>query len=174
MRTVIAFLLLYDAAVAQTLDRIVVEVAPGVTVELTDLAARDAEMRTPLHQVAATTGDAELVRLMLERGADARARDVSGRTPLHAAAEAGAPLGVLAALLGGGADLRARDSAGLTAQHLAATAEGAALLAMAGGEGCARDAGGAPALSAAMLERIRVEAPAVYPQARVIFLDCLR
>jgi hypothetical protein len=169
----VMLMLLSSTAAAQTVDGLFVRVAPGVVIELGDLGATDAEMATPLHRAAAATGDPELIRRMLALGADPRARDVRGRTPLHAAAEAGAPLGVMAALLGGGADVGARDVEGVTALSLAATAEAAALLAVAGGDACATDARGWQALSAEMLERIRVEAPSLYPQARAAWLACL-
>jgi len=148
---------------------------PGVIVRLDDLdlRARDAEMATPLHRVAETTGDPELIRAMLARGAAPNARDAAGRTPLHYAAAADAPPGVLAALLGGGADADAADARGETPLHVAATAQAAGLLTLAGADPCATDARGRPALSAETLERLRQAAPDAFPVARAAFLSCL-
>jgi ankyrin repeat protein len=173
MRLLTFLILLCAPVFAQTVDSVYVEVAPGVVVELSDLDSRDARMATPLHRAAAATTDPELIRMMLARGADPGARDAEGRTPLHDAAAAGAPLGVLAALLGGGADPTARDAAGETPLALAATAEAAALLTVVGGDPCATDAGGSPALTEAMLESIREQAPDLYPRMRDAYLGCL-
>lgn len=160
---------------AQSIGDVSVQAAPGVWVELrdVDVAARDAEMRTPLHRAAAAVADGDLIRAMIDRGADPNARDVEGRTPLHAAAAAGAPLTVVAALLGGGADARATDVAGLTPLHMAAGPDVAAILAIGGADPCALDAFGWPALDAETLERIRQEAPSLYDAAKAAFLNCL-
>jgi FOG: Ankyrin repeat len=50
--------------------------------------ARNSRGETPLH-CAAGSGHSDVVRLLLERGADPEARDVSGRTPDSYALEAG-------------------------------------------------------------------------------------
>ena len=47
-----------------------------------DLSAVDLQFRTPLHW-AAVLGSAEVVRLLVERGADPSATDAVGATPLH-------------------------------------------------------------------------------------------
>lgn len=133
-------------------------------------------MQTPLHLAAATTGDPELIGLMIARGADPSARDASGRTPLHEAAARNPVMGVTAALAGLGAPLGARDAAGETPLHAAARAgatAAAALLVLVGADACARDAAGRPALDAATLERVRTQAPDAYPAVRDAFLDCL-
>ncbi|SDZ74017.1 ankyrin repeat domain-containing protein [Rubrimonas cliftonensis] len=138
-----------------------------------ELEARDAEMATPLHRAAESVGDGDLIRAMVERGANPRALDANGLSPLHYAARAGAPVGVLAALLGAGADPLARDARGETALHMAKDATTAALLVAAGADACGKDARGAPALPAETLERIRIETPELYGVARAAFLDCL-
>jgi ankyrin repeat protein len=133
-------------------------------------------MQTPLHLAAASTGDPELIGLMIARGADPAARDASGRTPLHEAAARNPNVGVTAALAGLGAPLGARDAAGETPLHAAARAAAtaaAALLVLVGADACARDAAGRPALDAATLERVRMQAPDAYPAVRDAFLDCL-
>jgi hypothetical protein len=173
MRTATILMLLAAQAAAQTVEGLFVRVAPGVVVDLSDLDVRDDRMATPLHRVVAVTEDVELVRLMLERGADARARDAEGLTPLHGAAMTGAQPGILAALLDGGAEASARDVRGRTALHLASTAAGAAALIAAGADACALDAEGRAALAPDMLEAIRRHAPEAYPAAREAFLGCL-
>ncbi len=65
---------------------------------------------TPLHQ-AARSGDQDMVRLLLEFGADLTARDPGGATPLHHAAYFGHPQ-VAQELLASGADPEAKDGAG--------------------------------------------------------------
>ncbi len=89
----------------------------GEAVRLLELApdlvnACDRKGATPLHQ-AAEEGDAELVRWLLARGADARKKDLRGLTPLDRAALAADPrnrnverFGEIAKLLlEGGADM---------------------------------------------------------------------
>ena len=67
---------------------------------------------TPLHH-AARAGDAAMVRLLLENGADVSARCGLGETPLHHAAYWGHPE-VAQELLAAGADPNAVDGAGYT------------------------------------------------------------
>ena len=67
----------------------------------------------PLHE-AARHGHAELVRLLLERGARVNARSGTGRTALHLAAEEG-HADVVRVLVDSGADVSIRDGRGKTA-----------------------------------------------------------
>jgi len=182
MRIIVLLALLAPPVAAQDLRAagdifVTLRAGPGAEASLSlegvDLGLRDAEMATPLHRAAAYTGDADLIRAMIARGAQVSARDARGRTPLHHGAEAGAPPPVLAALLGAGADPDARDVEGLTPLHRAATPAAAALLTLAGADPCATDASGRPALSAGMLEAIRFDSPEAYPAVRAAWLGCL-
>ena len=71
---------------------------------------------TPLH-VAASWGHANVVRALLEHGADAGARDKDGGTPLHFAALTG-QVDAVCALLEHGADAGAQGKDGGTPLHL--------------------------------------------------------
>ena len=82
----------------------------------TDINTRNKYRQTPLH-LAATGGHIEIVRLLLEKGADINARDIKG-TPLHWAASRG-HLEVVRWLVENGADINARDEDGRTALHWA-------------------------------------------------------
>ena len=77
-----------------------------------------AEGSGPLH-VAAASGDAEEVSVLLDAGADPNARAELGSTPLHAAAYGGNAAAV-AALLAAGADPNARSEGGWTPLQIAA------------------------------------------------------
>ena len=79
---------------------------------------------TPLH-FAAGAGDVDLVRRLLEAGADAAAIGGGGRTPLHEALDRPGPTGdrlvrVVGALLAAGADPEVRSENGDTPRTLAA------------------------------------------------------
>ena len=73
--------------------------------------------KTPLHG-AAMHGHVEVLRTLLERGAEVNARDrFSGATPLHAAASQG-HADVITALLESGADPQQRNGRGQTARDV--------------------------------------------------------
>ncbi len=67
---------------------------------------------------AAGKGQLDVVKLLLDRGADVNARDSRGYTPLLSASEMG-HLDIVKQLLEGGADVNARDSHGYTPLLLA-------------------------------------------------------
>jgi ankyrin repeat protein len=72
---------------------------------------------TPLH-TAATSGDRQAVRALLEGGADPNACDDQGCTPLHSALEH-KHLQVARMLIAAGASLDTANGAGVTARDLA-------------------------------------------------------
>jgi len=88
-----------------------VEEIPGLT------AARDDEGETLLYHAAAA-GKADVVELLLAKGADPKAANDRGITPLYAAAQAGHPA-ALKALLARKADPNARTKDGDTPLHAA-------------------------------------------------------
>ncbi|KFY30111.1 hypothetical protein V494_08258 [Pseudogymnoascus sp. VKM F-4513 (FW-928)] len=74
--------------------------------------------QTPLHE-AAIGGHESIVKLLLEKGADAEAKDGNGQTALYEAAEGGHEA-VVQLLLEKGADAKAKDEDGWTLLHRAA------------------------------------------------------
>jgi ankyrin repeat protein len=118
--------------------------------------------RTPLHQ-AALLGQAEVVRTLLDKGAEIDAADDVGQTPLFAAASLGNET-VAEVLLRRGASVHARDHIGRTPLHWAAASgceEMAALLIQHGADPTARDAIGKTPLALAP--------PADYPYLARLF-----
>lgn len=81
------------------------------------LPARNAMAVAPLHAATARAA-ANLVRLLVDAGADVNARQQAGFTPLHGAAGAGT-LALVELLLAAGADPEARTESGETAAMLA-------------------------------------------------------
>ena len=84
----------------------------------TDINAKDALDRTPLH-MAAFYGQTKIIDLLVANGAEIDARDHTGMTPLHAAAISGGRQSVQL-LLDRQADIQAKNGEGQTALHLAA------------------------------------------------------
>jgi len=78
----------------------------------------DSAERTPLHY-AALRGYADLVRSLIEQGANLDARDAAGDAAIHLAAEFGRPA-VIEVLLAFGASTDAVDASGAVAVHRAA------------------------------------------------------
>jgi hypothetical protein len=74
--------------------------------------------KTPLH-AAAENGHAEMIQLLLSKGADVNARTASGYTPLHLAAKNGHGL-CARILLDAGANVNAQSDNGETPLYLAA------------------------------------------------------
>lgn len=108
---------LVDALESGDLDR-----ARHLVNENPDLVhAADDEGQTALHLVAAA-GAADLVSLLLARGAAANVQDVYWTTPLHYAATSG-DVAAVRALLEAGADPNAADEDGFTPLNYAALAE---------------------------------------------------
>jgi len=58
-------------------------------------------------------GQAQIVELLIQSGADVNALEINGRTPLHDAANGG-HLDVIDVLVRNGADLEAKDNEGMT------------------------------------------------------------
>jgi ankyrin repeat protein len=85
-----------------------------------DVNARPDSGRTPLMIAVGSPGAARVVKLLIEKGADAR-YDHQGFTVLMAAAEGGAGA-VVRLLLEKGADAKAKNRVGWTALHAAAVA----------------------------------------------------
>jgi ankyrin repeat protein len=79
-----------------------------------DLEARDEYGDTVLHRAAMNDRGAEIVRLLLDRGAKVNAKNHQGWTPLHRVTTEE----VAALLLDNGADLNAKDKFGETPLHL--------------------------------------------------------
>ena len=75
---------------------------------------------TPLHLAASHSSDPDVVRLLIEAGADLAARGERDSVAIHHAAARNANPTVVAALLEAGAHLEARDLYGKTPLHLAA------------------------------------------------------
>lgn len=84
------------------------------------LLSSGAAIAGPLHD-AARTGDATLIQVLFDAGADVNERDAAGQTPLMSAAHA-SNLRTMDRLLMLGADTTARDHDGLLALHWAAFA----------------------------------------------------
>lgn len=106
---------LFEAAALGDAARVeaLLEEDPGL------LDSRSPDGWTPLH-LAAHFGHEEVVRLLLELGAevDVRSRNVMANTPLHAAAGRHPP--VCEILVEAGADVNARQEGGWTPLHAAA------------------------------------------------------
>jgi hypothetical protein len=87
--------------------------------EEVDIEERGGPRATTPLLAASVNGQAEVVMLLLEHGADASAKDNDGWTTMHAAAYWGLEA-ILLMLLEHGADSSAKDNAGWTPLHAAA------------------------------------------------------
>lgn len=104
---------------------------------------------TPLHNAAYDAEDADLIKALLEAGAELEARtgmtphSAGGKTPLHVAVSSDAVPAAIVALVNAGADVDARDGNGARPLHWVKKKEVLAILLEAGAEFNARsDAGG--------------------------------
>ncbi|XP_065556118.1 serine/threonine-protein phosphatase 6 regulatory ankyrin repeat subunit C-like [Artemia franciscana] len=77
---------------------------------------------TPLHH-AVISGDLEVIKMVLDKGADVNARDIYGESPLHLAASSRCSQTVVKRLLKLGADVHIRNENGESPLHLAASQE---------------------------------------------------
>lgn len=84
------------------------------------LNARDVSGSCPVH-LAAAYGHAQVIRVLLQHGADVSACNGLKQTPLHTAASASHPAETLRLLLDAGGDVMSRDTAGRTPLHVAAS-----------------------------------------------------
>ncbi len=105
---------IHDAAKAGDLAKVkaIIEREPGL------IGAKDETGRTPLHW-ACRGVHVDVVKYLVERGADVNAQDRSSITPLHSVASRG-HLEAARVLVGAGAGLEARTAAGATPLHMAA------------------------------------------------------
>lgn len=83
------------------------------------IRARDYQRWTALHYATAW-GDPEVVKLLLDAGADREAKTITGESPLHWAARWG-KLKCVEILAAQGADINIRDNNGMTPLHKAAS-----------------------------------------------------
>ena len=81
------------------------------------VAAQNKDGETPLH-LASQYEEVEVVRMLIERGADVSAQNKEGETPLHRALEYG-NVGVVRMLIESGTDVSAQNKDGMTPLHLA-------------------------------------------------------
>ena len=85
-----------------------------------NVAAKDSDGSTPLHNAAGLNADSAAIDLLLDRGADIAAKDHGGLTPLHLAARNNG-VAVIETLLDRGADIEARENMGRMPLHFAAS-----------------------------------------------------
>ncbi len=81
--------------------------------------ARAEYEETPLHFAASQADDVEILKILVDAGANIAGSDVNGAQPLRYAATNSNPA-IVEFLLAAGADVTARDNSGATALHYAA------------------------------------------------------
>lgn len=86
----------------------------------------DSDKYTPLHR-ACYSNNVQVVRILIERGADIHARTDLGWTPLHSAAKWSA-LESASVLIDSGADVNARSDGNVTPLHLASATQSPRLI----------------------------------------------
>ncbi|CEJ61342.1 hypothetical protein PMG11_09877 [Penicillium brasilianum] len=104
--------LLY-AAGENDVDRAIALLSQGATINCVD--SRDGQ--TPLHK-GCSSGNSEIVKFLIRRGADVDVRDFLGNTPLHVACSTRNE-GAVKLLIEGGADVNKMMNTGETALHVA-------------------------------------------------------
>ena len=82
--------------------------------------ARAKDKWTPLHWAAAFGDNPDVVKSLINAGADLKAKDKDKRTPLHVAAGCTDNLAIVKVLIDAGADLKAKDKDNWTPLHSAA------------------------------------------------------
>ena len=83
------------------------------------MAALDITQKTPLH-IASSTGDIEIVRLLIKHGADVNAKNEIDSSPLHLALSE-EEISIVRLLVEHGADVTAQDWSHKTPLHLASS-----------------------------------------------------
>ena len=88
------------------------------TIYVKDIDAKDKYGKTPLH-LAVIYKNKDLMKFLIELGADVNARDINGRTPLHEASKRGITPETVKILVENGAEVNAKTKYGETALHYA-------------------------------------------------------
>jgi ankyrin repeat protein len=84
---------------------------------------RDVDGSTPLHWAAISNTNVDVIKCLLERGADINAKNNGGNTPLHWAARKNSNGDVIKCLIENGADINAKNNNGTTPMNAANTEE---------------------------------------------------
>ncbi|KAL8104599.1 hypothetical protein AgCh_028717 [Apium graveolens] len=149
----------------------VVKILSAVDPLVSGINSADEEGWVPLHS-AASSGNVEIVELLLNRGADVNLKNNGGRTALHYAASKGW-LKIAQILISHDAKLNVKDKVGCTPLHRAASTGNAELcefLIEEGAEVDAEDRAGQTALMTAVICDNREVSKGIY---QTKFLKCI-